>query len=260
MFWGSNIVFREFSYNEYSTILEYLTRKRENLCFEDLVSTDERNHFFILRHDIDYCPESALFMAEIEANMGVRASYFLLFSSTHYNLLSNDYCWFPRRLVKLGHEVGLHYDLRCYEYFGKNKVFEILQTECEMLSNLAGKEVRSISMHEPATSGKDPFRNSKDFINAYDDRYTKEILYFSDSCGAWSDEAVVALQGENLPLRLQLLIHPFLWREEPVDRWTVLEEFIKQKSRKLSEYVQQRKEMWAKHQGVVEHDKRNKSV
>ncbi len=253
-------MFKEFSYNEYSRILEYLIRKRENLCFEDVVSTDEGNHFFILRHDIDYCPKSALFMAEIESNMGVRASYFLLFSSTHYNLLSSDYCWFPRDLVKLGHEVGLHYDLRCYEYFGRDKPFEMLRTESKILSNLTGRQVRSISMHEPATSGRDPFKNTKDFINAYDDLFTKKMPYFSDSCGAWSDEAVSALQGGNLPSRFQLLIHPFLWREEPVDRWTVLEEFIEQKNRKLREYVEERKEMWAKHQGVVEHDKRNESI
>jgi len=83
--------------------------------------------------------------------------------------------------------------------------------------------------------------------------------YFSDSCGVWSDEALLALQGENLPLRFQLLIHPFFWREEPVDRWTILEKFIEEKTEKLEEFVRQRKEMWVRLRGVGQHNEGSKT-
>jgi hypothetical protein len=47
-------------------------------------------------------------MAELEAEAGARATYFLMTESTFYNLASHEGSWAITRLRGLGHAVGLH--------------------------------------------------------------------------------------------------------------------------------------------------------
>ena len=78
--------FNDFSYPVYEKLLKVLLRSRSNLCFRDCAEGDIESNYLILRHDIDYSPAAALRMAELEANLGVKATYFILFSSSYYNL------------------------------------------------------------------------------------------------------------------------------------------------------------------------------
>jgi hypothetical protein len=245
-----------FDYETYRTLLEFLNRTNVNVTFEDFPLRDYSMRYFILRHDVDFSPEAALRMADLEAKMGIRASYFVLLSTSYYNLLSEQYLDFPRRLIGMGHEVGLHYDLRVYTDLGQDRLLETLEADINLLTKLAGKKVRSIAMHNPSISGGDPFRNTKQFINAYDDPYTKDIVFLSDSCGAWRDEAVSAFETCNIPSRLQLLVHPLFWDRETADRWTRLDEFMQGKVATLREDIQRIKGMWAQHAGVLQHDQR----
>jgi hypothetical protein len=61
-----------------------------------------------LRHDVDMSLEAALRMAELEAERGVTATYFLMTRSQFYNLESRDGPPALARLRELGHRVGLH--------------------------------------------------------------------------------------------------------------------------------------------------------
>jgi hypothetical protein len=249
-------MFERFNYASYRDILETLRSKADNLCFEDFLQTNIPARFFILRHDIDFSPKSALQMAELEAKWGFRATYFLLFSSPYYNLLSEEYVTFPRRLAEMSHEVGLHYDVKAYAAIRGEKMLEALYTEIQLLSDLAGQPVRSIAMHNPSVYGEDPFRDMGTFINAYDDRFTKEIAYFSDSGGAWRNEPVDRFRKGDIPPRLQLLIHPFFWEEHTADRWERLTSFTRDRFKQIEEEAQRVREVWASHSGVCEHDRR----
>jgi hypothetical protein len=195
-------------------------------------------------------------MAELEARLGIRASYFVLFSTPYYNLLSEKYCHFPRQLREMGHEVGLHYDVRVCIALGKGGLIDILEAHIDLLTKLTGTKIKSIAMHNPSINGEDPYREIKKFINAYDDQFTKHIKYFSDSCGAWRDEAVSVFEAFNIPPRLQLLIHPLFWDRETADRWTRLDEFMQGKVATLREDSQRIKSMWAQHAAVLQHDRR----
>jgi hypothetical protein len=257
MFWGSVFMFEHFNYTTYRSILETLRSKADNLCFETFLQTDIPARFFILRHDIDFSPKSALQMAELEAKWGFRATYFLLFSSPYYNLLSEEHITFPRRLAEMSHEVGLHYDVKAYAAIRGGKMHETLHTEIQLLSELSGHPVRSIAMHNPSVYGEDPFRDIETFINAYDDRFTKEIAYFSDSGGAWRNEPVDRFGKGDIPPRLQLLIHPLFWGERTADRWERLTFFTRNRFKQIEEEAQRVKEIWASHPGVYEHDRRN---
>src|SRR5712692_10516496 len=112
------VMLEEFNYASYRQLLELLRRTNENVTFNDLPLDNPAARCFILRHDIDYSPEAALRMAQLEADMGIRATYFLLLNTSYYNLLSEEYCEFPRRLIELGHDVGFHYDVAILSRLG----------------------------------------------------------------------------------------------------------------------------------------------
>jgi hypothetical protein len=61
-----------------------------------------------LRHDVDLSLDAALQLAELEAEAGALATYFLMTQSVFYNLASPEGRRAINRLRELGHGVGLH--------------------------------------------------------------------------------------------------------------------------------------------------------
>jgi hypothetical protein len=62
----------------------------------------------ILRHDVDLSLHAALRVAELEAEAGAAATYFLMTRSEFYNLEAPSGAAAIARLRELGHRVGLH--------------------------------------------------------------------------------------------------------------------------------------------------------
>jgi hypothetical protein len=62
----------------------------------------------ILRHDVDLALDAALRTAELEADAGAVATYFLMTRSVFYNLASAEGEHALARLRELGHRVGHH--------------------------------------------------------------------------------------------------------------------------------------------------------
>ena len=147
-------MFNQFTYKEYKKFLSILKRGRKNLVFSDLRFNETPSSFYILRHDVDLSLSAARKMALFEAQLGIRATYFLLLSCEYYNLLSEKNCEFPAHLISLGHEVGLHYDITAMSKRNGTDLKAKLQLEADILSDLSGKQVRSIAMHNPSIYGK----------------------------------------------------------------------------------------------------------
>ena len=251
-------MFDQFCYEEYHKLLSIVKAGSKNLTFSDFSNPDIPPSFFILRHDIDFSLSAALKMAHFEAERGIRATYFLLLCSEYYNLLSRGSCNVPQQLVALGHEVGLHYDVRVMSERGNTDLNTCLQYEIDILSGLTGNTIQSIAMHNPSVYGDDPFACHNQFINAYDPQFIKDIAYYSDSCGAWRDHAYDAFQRPSIPDKLQLLIHPFFWADTSGDRSERLNKWIDEKRQSLATYQKKIREMWGSHAGVKEHDSRLK--
>lgn len=251
-------MFEEFTYVSYRQLLESLRQTHRNVTFNDLPVSDRVSRYFTLRHDIDYSPESALRMARLEADMGVRATYFVLLNTSYYNLLSDECCEFPRKLIDLGHDIGLHYDVAVLSCLGKNRLEETLKAHVAMLEHLAGASVRAIAMHNPSVGGDDLFRGHSRFLNVYDDECVKQGAYFSDSCGAWRQETLKVFQSGSLPDRFQLLIHPIFWGEQSADQWTRLDDIADEIARRLRVRVAAQKEMWAQHPAVLQEKQRRR--
>lgn len=247
----------DFSYDNYRSLLKTFIKSHAFLTFKDFRNGYPDDPFLILRHDIDLSPEAALRMAEIEADMGIKANYFFLFSSPWYNLFDEDNILIPRLLTEMGHEVGLHYDMALLEKVNKENPLEVLTSQSELLSELCGSQsskVTSIAMHNPSLSGKDSFRGIKEFTNAYDDNFIKRIKYFSDSCGAWRDDFVACLRKKSFPSQMQLLTHPFFWGKKSKNRWERFEDFIQNSNKQLLIHSEKLKKVWSEHPGVRMHD------
>lgn len=67
--------------------------------------TSEADKSVIIRHDIDLQIEKAVKMAEIEHDMNVSSTYFVLVSSNFYNIFSKRNEDYLRRICDLGHAV-----------------------------------------------------------------------------------------------------------------------------------------------------------
>jgi hypothetical protein len=166
---------------------------------------EEKVPYLILRHDVDVSLLSALKMAEIEHGIGVRSTYFVLFSSKHYNSFEGKNASAIRQILALGHEIGLHYDVDQYASYDTDAV-HALRSEVEALQSISGKPVRSISCHAP----RDPnsILNVRGYVNA-DDPHLRDI-YVHDSKGLWTVKSL-AVMLNNPPQKVQLLVHPCHW-------------------------------------------------
>ncbi len=245
-----------FDYATYWTLLARISATHRIVRFADVRDGEPEGPFCILRHDVDYSPAAALRLAEQEAERGVRATYFLLTGSAYYNLLAPEHAGFARRLVALGHEVGLHYDVRSFLPFAREEWTRLLRAQAAFLSELAGQPVTSMAMHQPALHGDDPFRGSSDFLNAYDERFTRDAAYVSDSCRAWRNSGWSMFERGEFPPRLQLLLHPINWGESDRDRDTIFREVHDELMTGIAVTREELLAQIACHAGVLEHEAR----
>jgi hypothetical protein len=95
----------EFSLEHYRDVLRAARAGGYRFAFFDGAPSDGA---LILRHDVDLSLDAALRMAELEAEEGAAATYFLMTESVFYNLASSEGRTALERLRELGHRVGLH--------------------------------------------------------------------------------------------------------------------------------------------------------
>lgn len=74
----------------------------EEWLSEPTVSTRQSAPLLLVRHDVDQCPSSALRMAAVEAEFGVRSSWYFRWRTAHPRVLEE--------IRRAGHTVGLHYE------------------------------------------------------------------------------------------------------------------------------------------------------
>ena len=180
----------------------------------------------LLRHDVDVDLDAAHCVASLEAEMGVRATFFFLVSSPIYNIVSQKGAAICREIVAMGHKVGLHLDPRPYEQSGTT-----LQTgtllEKVILEKVCGVEVRHFSVHRPSSNTTPVPVTLADMTSTYSDAYVKRISYSSDSMGWWKFGKFIDSQEFEGIRSVQLLLHPFWWfsdqYETPLNR---IEDFV----------------------------------
>ena len=74
----------------------------------------EADRHVLWRHDVDLSMHRAARLAEIEAEEGAVATYFVNPRCVFYNLAEADVLACARRIMALGHQIGLHFDVAPY--------------------------------------------------------------------------------------------------------------------------------------------------
>jgi peptidoglycan/xylan/chitin deacetylase (PgdA/CDA1 family) len=243
-----------FDLETYAALLERLRADRPIVGFPEALEMPDQP-YALVRHDVDFSPEAALRMARLEAELGVKATYFLLLECPWYALLTAPHNELPRQLVELGHEVGLHYAADIFDPLDEAAGIAAMEAQAALLSALSGEPVRVVARHHPSLGGAPP-PVAPGVIDAYDARFTTDIEYVSDSCGAWRDATVALFGADELPPRIQLLVHPLFWTAAGTDRWTLLEQLRAERSEVVEADIARLRGFWGAHAGVQEHDAR----
>lgn len=218
-----------FSYTHYHHLAGGLRRAGYTFAsFDDVDGLLDNRPFVLMRHDIDYDLEAALRLAELEAEIGVAATYFFMVRTEHYNLFSARGDAIVRRISNLGHHIGVHVDCVAYPSLGTiEDITKIVQQEGKMIANWFDVPVKTVSFHRPHPSLVDaPQKFFGDVRNAYHTSLVNGIAkYYSDSRGEWGHGYPLDSDAFKSGKPLQILTHPIWWRQactapfETMMRW-----------------------------------------
>ncbi len=201
------LIYPDFTLAGYRDLLMHMATLWDVKRLADAVHGRAGLGSLILRHDVDFSPALALPMAEIEGDLGVRATYFIALH-LHYNPHTPLHASALRRMVTLGHEIGLHYDGAVYDLAGSPEAQRaLLQQHVEVLQDICQAPITSIARHNPSVAtGRDPFAVGTPFFNAYDPSLFQNTVYLSDSCRAWRNGGLMPCWDEVVAAHL--LTHP----------------------------------------------------
>lgn len=171
----------------------------------------------IWRHDVDFSMHRAARLAEIEAEEGVIATYFVNPRSAFYNLFEPEIAALVSRIAGFGHEIGIHFDAAAYSttiWTGDTLLLALVR-ERKLLEMLLEKPVRTVSWHNPDLSNLLSFDAEEvgGLVNAYSARLQRDYVYCSDSNGYWRFKPMPQVIAEGHE-RLHLLTHPAWWTPE----------------------------------------------
>ncbi len=181
---------RDFTLLKYRELIETIrsTGYSTTSVHDYIVSPADR--CIILRHDVDRAVDRNLSMARLEAEHGIRSTYY--FRHVEGVFIPEAI----REVAELGHEVGFHYETMDKAKGNVRKALEIFRTEIEDLRQYA--DVTTACMHG------NPFASwsNRDMWKEYDIRdmgligepyfsidYSK-VLYLTDTGRTWADRNI----------------------------------------------------------------------
>ena len=202
----------DFTVGGYRQLLEgFRLRGYESRPFDDC--NPERPHL-LLRHDIDISIDAAVYIADIERELGIRATYFVMLRTEMYNPFSQSSLAGLTRVADLGHQIGLHFDSSYYDS-ALDALDAAVERECGALEGMTGRRVEIVSFHRPPPALQRLDRSIGGRHHTYEPQFITTMGYCSDSRGGWHyghpmDHPKVA-EGRAL----QLLTHPIWWVAAP---------------------------------------------
>lgn len=199
----------EFTFLAYQYLLELLEDENYIVTnYHDYISYPDSSNIVILRHDIDYSIAKAYEMAMLEADEGIKSTYFVLVTSEFYNVAAKRNVDMLKRMQKMGHEIGLHFDEACYAEKNINEITALCEKERKLLENIIDEPVTTISMHRPSKIMLENNLQFKSMVNSYSNVFFKEFKYVSDSRMYWREDVEKIIRSHRYN-RLHILTHAF---------------------------------------------------
>lgn len=215
-----------FTMDRYRRLLE--TLQGRGYAFESFSGgkrlLNNGRQFVLMRHDVDFDLDSALRMAQAEAEAGVKSTYFFLVRTDHYNVFSKRASRIVRQILELGHFLGLHFDCAAYEGIDEpSRWADAVRKEAQLVQEWFGTPVSAVSFHRPgplALQG-DPALTDP-FLHTYMNLFQKEMCYRSDSGGEWKWGQPADSPAFKDGGPLHLLVHPDWWQTTPRSSFNTL--------------------------------------
>lgn len=201
-------------------MMKIVSERRKTIRYTEI---DENDQFVLWRHDCDMSLNRARYIAEIDAEHGIRATFFILPHSDYYNILELGQTRLIREIKKLGHDIGLHLDVAYHSAVSEAHDLErwISKDVC-LLEEIAETKIETFSYHNPTPEIlKNDSAEYMGLINCYSRLIRETIDYGSDSNGYWRHQAIPEILLDKNKRRLQILTHPEWWLEDsslPRDR------------------------------------------
>lgn len=169
----------------------------------------------LLRHDLEFSVPIALRMAEIEADLGIRSTYFVQLHSEFYNTLEKSSLKDIKQIEKLGHQIGLHFDSHFWDIQEETQLDKSIEFDKLILEKYLETQLKAFSFHNntPFTLScrKDKYGG---LINVYSDYFRERYAYNADSLGYWRYERLEDRLRDAKEDALQILIHDGMWQDE----------------------------------------------
>jgi peptidoglycan/xylan/chitin deacetylase (PgdA/CDA1 family) len=201
----------DFTVKSYRELLAIAKQAYAFVCY-NAIPWGQR--FVLWRHDCDYSLNRAHALARVEAEEGVRATYFLNLHCEFYNLFEKGQHRLVREIIEMGHEIGLHFDAAFHDISDEEKLEQQVGAEAQLLERLYGVKPSAFSFHNPVAAHMScEAETYGGVVNCYSRRLKTEIPYCSDSNGYWRFRRLQdVLTNANDPC-LQVLTHPGWWQE-----------------------------------------------
>lgn len=186
---------RDFSLEKYARLCRVLAENYSVITFAQSFHS-RPTKFAILRHDVDRLPQNALKMAELEAKIGLSASYYFRFSQLrmHFDII--------KRIAQLGHEIGYHYECLDEAKGDVKKAMEIFAKNLTAFRQIA--PIETIAMHgNPFTNFNNRYlwrRGNFRQFGIKGETYLSlaaGTFYFSDTGRTWSNRFKI----KDIPVR-----------------------------------------------------------
>ena len=213
------MTYRE-KYNfDYFTIAHYreIVQLAKDMGFHFILHKDEfvpDRKDIIWRHDVEFSPDIALKMAQIENELGVHATYFFQIHSEFYNTLERYMSDILYKIKDLGHHIGLHYDSHYYNVNDEETLERTLKVDKTYFEQVFNLELDTFSFHEttPFILGcqKDSYGG---MLNVYSQKIKGNYQYCADSTGFWRYEVLDEVLRDDKVRHLQVLTHDAMWSE-----------------------------------------------
>lgn len=206
-----------FTYKSYINLINLFQGNKYSIIFYD--EYNQNNEQLIIRHDIDLDLRKAYEFAKLENHYNIKSTYFVMISSNFYNILNKESLEILLEILKLGHEIGLHFDETQYKIESENDFFKWVNYEKSILEKAINKKVKVFSSHRPSQFALHHMSFEKNsLINAYSNVYFEKIKYISDSRMKWRENVILLLESKEIKT-FQLTIHPFWYSniEQTID-------------------------------------------
>jgi hypothetical protein len=201
----------DFTIVSYRSLLRLATRSYALTSYDDI---PWGNRFLLWRHDCDFSLNRAHALACVEAEEGVRATYFLNPHCEFYNLFEKSQHRLVREIVEMGHEIGLHFDAAFHDISDEEKLEQQVSAEAKLLERLYGVKPSAFSFHNPVAAHMScEAETYGGLVNCYSRRFKTEVPYCSDSNGYWRFRRLQDVLVAATDPCLQVLTHPDWWQE-----------------------------------------------